>query len=102
MPRRFGARKSRIGAPDFERLPRGRDGRFAIMPSEGDRARYCVAVHRAMGGYVATVADLPGCHARGASEVEAVENARAAIRAWREMSSALAECAATVRLEIVA
>jgi predicted RNase H-like HicB family nuclease len=55
-----------------------------------------------MGGYVATVSDLPGCHARGASEVEAVENARAAIRAWRATVAAVAQTAATVRLEIVA
>jgi predicted RNase H-like HicB family nuclease len=72
------------------------------MPSEANPGRYCVAVHRAMGGYVATVSDLPGCHARGASEVEAVENARAAIRAWRATAAAVAQSAATVRLEIVA
>ena len=65
-------------------------------------ARYRIAIHRAMGCYVAAVDDLPGCFARGASEVEAVENARAAIRAWRQAAAALAESAATVRLEIVA
>ena len=46
------------------------------------RPRFRVAVHRAKGGYIARVLDLPGCIARGASEVEAVENARVNIRAY--------------------
>ena len=48
----------------------------AIMSSP---QRFRVAIHRAKGCYFAHVIDLPGCVARGASEVEAVENARAAI-----------------------
>ena len=71
----------------------------AALPAPG---RYRIAVHRAMGCYVAAVLDLPGCLARGASEVEAVENARAAIRAYLVAAQALAENAATVRLEITA
>ncbi len=71
----------------------------AATPAPG---RYRIAIHRAMGCYFAAVDDLPGCFARGASEVEAVENARAAIRAWRQAADALAQSAATVRLEIVA
>lgn len=51
--------------------------------------RYRVALHRARPGYVATVAELPGCIARGASEVEAVEGARAAIRAFLALAAAI-------------
>ena len=72
------------------------------MPQTPPPGRYRIAIHRAMGCYFAAVDDLPGCCARGASEVEAVENARAAIRAWRQAAEALAGSAATVRLEIVA
>ncbi len=63
-------------------------------------SRYRVAVHRAKGCYFARVVDLPGCFARGDSEVEAVENARAAIRAYLWISQALAGDRATVELEI--
>ena len=61
---------------------------------------YRVAVHRAKGGYFARVLELPGCFARGASEVEAVENVRAAIRAWIAIAALLAADRATVILEI--
>ena len=51
--------------------------------------RYRVALHRTSRGYVATVAELPGCIARGASEVEAVEGARGAIRAFLALAAAI-------------
>ncbi|HSN20649.1 MAG TPA: type II toxin-antitoxin system HicB family antitoxin [Usitatibacter sp.] len=62
--------------------------------------RYRLALHRARGGYVGMVVDLPGCAARGASEVEAIERARAAIRAYLEALDALAAGGALVELEI--
>jgi predicted RNase H-like HicB family nuclease len=65
-------------------------------------SRYRVALHRAMGCYFARVLDLPGCVCRGATEVEAVENARAAIRAYLWIAQALAGDDATVELEISA
>ncbi len=71
----------------------------AATPAPG---RYRIAIHRAMGCYLASVDELPGCLARGASEVEALENARAAIRAYRQAADALAGSDATVRLEITA
>ncbi|HEX4781440.1 MAG TPA: type II toxin-antitoxin system HicB family antitoxin [Usitatibacter sp.] len=64
--------------------------------------RYQVAVHRSHGCYVAQVVDLPGCYSRGATEVEAVENARGAIRAYLWVAQALSGEDATVRLEISA
>ena len=67
-----------------------------------DSARYRIAIHRAKGCYFAQVVDLPGCFARGASEVEAVENARSAIRAYLWVAHALAADRATVQLEISA
>lgn len=68
----------------------------------GPPSRYRVALHRAMGCYFARVLDLPGCICRGATEVEAVENARAAIRAYLWIAQALAGDDVTVELEISA
>lgn len=62
--------------------------------------RYRVALHHAKGCYFAWVVELPGCVARGASEVEAVENARSAIRAYRWMARILEAEPATLELEI--
>jgi predicted RNase H-like HicB family nuclease len=64
--------------------------------------RFRIAIHRAKGSYFARVLDLPGCIARGATEVEAVENARSAIRAYLLLAQALAGDRATVQLEISA
>jgi len=63
---------------------------------------YRVAIHRAKGCYFAQVVDLPGCVARGASEVEAVENARATIRAYLWAAQVLMGDDPTVKLEISA
>ncbi len=65
-------------------------------------SRYRIAIHRAKGCYFAHVIDLPGCFSRGASEVEAVENARSAIRAYLWVAQVLAADPATVQLEISA
>jgi predicted RNase H-like HicB family nuclease len=65
-------------------------------------ARFHVAIHRASGCYFAQVIDLPGCVARGATEVEALENARGAIRAFLWAAQVLAGDAPTVQLEISA
>ena len=64
--------------------------------------RFRIAIHRAKGCYFAHVVDLPGCFSRGASEVEAVENARSAIRAYLWVAQVLAGDRATVQLEISA
>lgn len=74
---------------------------FAMVDSP-NAARYCITLHRAGGCYFARVVDLPGCFSRGATEVEAVENARSAIRAYLWFAQALAEATATVQLEISA
>ena len=64
--------------------------------------RFRIAIHRVKGAYLAQVADLPGCYSRGHTEVEALENARAAIRAYMLLVQAVADGAATVQLEITA
>jgi predicted RNase H-like HicB family nuclease len=66
------------------------------------RARFRIAIHRVRGSYFAHVVDLPGCFSRGASEVEALESARDAIRAYLWLVQALADDEATVQLEISA
>lgn len=72
------------------------------MPPAASPPRFHVVIHRAGGCYYARVLDLPGCLSRGASEVEAVENARTAIRAYLRVAQALAGETATVQLEISA
>ena len=65
-------------------------------------ARFRIALHRWRGSYFARVVDIPGCVSKGASEVEAVENARAAIRAYIRIAQVLADERVTVELEISA
>jgi predicted RNase H-like HicB family nuclease len=72
------------------------------MNIPNDTGRYCVTVHRVQGAYFAEVLDLPGCFSRGATEVEAIENARIAIRAWLWVAQTLSGDDVTVRLEISA
>jgi predicted RNase H-like HicB family nuclease len=69
------------------------------MQSQGTCA-FRIAVHRARGCYLVRVVNLPGCVARGATEVEAVENARAAIRTYLWVAQALAGDTATLEFEI--
>ena len=64
--------------------------------------RYRIALYRACGCYFVQVVDLPGCFTRGATEVEAVENARSAIRSYLWIAQALAGESATVQLQISA
>jgi predicted RNase H-like HicB family nuclease len=66
----------------------------------GQPPRFRIALHRAKGCYFACVVDLPGCYSRGASEVEALENARAAIRSWLWIRQVLANDSATLELEL--
>jgi predicted RNase H-like HicB family nuclease len=70
--------------------------------NEPGTAKYHVAIHRYAGSYLACVANLPGCVGRGASQVEAVENARAAIRAWLSLGRMLSREDAVTELEITA
>lgn len=70
------------------------------MDTETACVHYTVRVHRSHGAYFARVLQLPGCVSRGATEVEAVENARAAIRAYLWVARLLASDPATVELEI--
>src|SRR5260221_2555984 len=100
---RASSRESRIRARGFRVRAVGRGASVArSMPETPAPGRYRIAIHRAMGCYFAAVDDLPGCFARGASEVEAVENAPAAIPAWRHAADAPSPNAGPVRLVYVA
>lgn len=70
------------------------------MDTDAACIHYTVRVHRSHGAYFARVLQLPGCVSRGATEVEAVENARAAIRAYLWVAQLVASDPATVELEI--
>ena len=62
--------------------------------------RFRIAIHRAKGCYFALALGLPGCVARGGTEVEALENLRATIRAGLAITRFLEDDPATVELEI--
>jgi predicted RNase H-like HicB family nuclease len=70
------------------------------MDPDAHAARYRVSLHRAKGAWFAYVLDLPGCIGRGATEVEAVENARAVIRSYQQAARLLALDPARIVLEI--
>ncbi len=44
--------------------------------------RYRIAVHQSEGGFSVSVPGLPGCWSQGATDVEAVENIKDAIREY--------------------
>jgi predicted RNase H-like HicB family nuclease len=44
--------------------------------------KYRIAIHRSEEGYSVSVPGLPGCWSQGASEAEAIDNIRAAIREY--------------------
>ena len=93
--------KWRDVAKRFTRTARN-TGRYLRHVNPSRHFRFRIAVHRAKGGYLARVLNLPGCIARGSTEVEAIENARTNIRAYLCVSQALAADEATVILEISA
>ena len=98
------ARESRENRDSFHGDFAAKRGRRVSILGAMDHgaSRFRIAVHRFRGGYFANALDLPGCVARGATEVEAIENARAAIRAYRLVAGVLAAERATVVLEISA
>ena len=80
---------------------RGRGASFRSMDPAAPR-RLRIAVHRVGDGYLAHAPELPGCWSHGASEVEAVENARARIRGYMRIAPVLAATKPTVEVEISA
>jgi predicted RNase H-like HicB family nuclease len=54
-------------------------GRQAILNSEG-LMKYKIAIHKSDEGFSVSVPGLPGCWSQGATEPEALENIRDAIR----------------------
>lgn len=63
---------------------------------------YRVSLHRARGAWFARVIDLPGCVGHGATEVEALENARGVIRTYLQIARLLSVDPARIVLEISA
>jgi predicted RNase H-like HicB family nuclease len=52
--------------------------------------KYKVALHRSEDGYSMSVPGLPGCWSQGATEQEAIENIRDAIREYLSVAEELA------------
>jgi len=72
------------------------------MDAPGKPARFVIAIHRIPQGYCAQVVNLPGCFAKGSTEVEALENVRAMIPTFAALASLIAQSKPRVRLEISA
>jgi len=72
------------------------------MNEAHETARFVVAIHRTPAAYFAEVVNLPGCFAKGASEVEALENVRAMIRTFLAVKALMARDKPRVSLEISA
>jgi predicted RNase H-like HicB family nuclease len=72
------------------------------MRSSPEPMRYRICIHHARDGFYARAVDVPGCVARGATEVEAVENLREAIRAFVYVARLLARDRPVLHLEITA
>ena len=64
--------------------------------------RFQVRVHRVEETYVARVVEFPGCVARGATAVEAIENARGALRSFLSVAHLLRSEPVIVQVEITA
>ena len=95
-------RESDLRDGGFHAAARRRALGSQTMDPEAHAARYRVALHRAKGAWFAFVLDLPGCIGRGATEVEAIENARAVIRSYLQVARLLALDPARIVLEISA
>jgi len=74
--------------------------RFPMECSEA--GPFVVAIHHTPHGCYAQVMNLPGCLARGANEVEALENVRAMIRTFVTIARLLRQEKPRVSLEISA
>lgn len=72
------------------------------MDSPDKACRFVVAIHQTPAGYFAQVVNLPGCFAKGDSEVEALENVRPMIRAFLAVQGLMARQKPRVSLEISA
>ena len=62
--------------------------------------RYKVVLEESEEGFAASVPGLPGCHSQGASEHEALENIRDAIREYLEVAAELADNATVREVEV--
>jgi predicted RNase H-like HicB family nuclease len=89
-------RKIAIGCGEISSLC----GQPAAYRARMESDRFRISIHRAHGCYFASVANLPGCFARGRTQVEALENARVCIRGYLWVAQALATQPANVSLEI--
>ena len=72
------------------------------MESTARTDRFVVAIHKTPAGYYARVVNMPGCIAKGESEVEAIENVRQAIRAFIAVARLVDQGKPRVSLEISA
>jgi predicted RNase H-like HicB family nuclease len=63
-------------------------------------AAYCVVLHQSEEGYSVSCPGLPGCWSQGATEEEALENIRVAIREYVEAAEELARGEETRVVEV--
>jgi len=63
--------------------------------------RYRIALQRSQEGYAVSVPGLPGCRSQGATEAEAIDNIRDAIREYLAVVDAQLEGADVREIEVV-
>jgi predicted RNase H-like HicB family nuclease len=64
--------------------------------------KYKVVLEESEEGFAASVPGLPGCHSQGASEQEALQNIRDAIREYLEVVAEIGEKATVREVEVEA
>jgi predicted RNase H-like HicB family nuclease len=62
--------------------------------------KYKIMLEESEEGFAASVPGLPGCHSQGATEQEALENVRDAIREYLDVAAELAENAIVREVEV--
>lgn len=61
---------------------------------------YTVVLEPSPEGFAASVPGLPGCHSQGATEAEAIENVREAIREYLDVVADLAVSSGAKRVAV--
>jgi predicted RNase H-like HicB family nuclease len=86
----------RIGASDWFTVRAG----AGIMPVEEDAMVYKIALRTSEEGFSVSVPGLPGCWSQGATEEEALENIKEAIREYLSVAAELSQGAEIREVEV--
>jgi predicted RNase H-like HicB family nuclease len=65
-----------------------------------DEMTYTVLLHESEEGFAVSALGLPGCHSQGATEEEAIENIKDAIRGYLEVVEEMAASSSVKRVAV--